>query len=119
MVGTTTGGQTAYASTKAAVHGFTVALALEVARYGINVNCVYPGFIHTSSAYRPKEDVSNEYAEETMRKFGLSLPMGRQGTPQDVSKAVLFLASDESSYITGTGIVVDGGTFRACTHPND
>ena len=111
MVGTPAGGQTAYASTKAAVHGFTVALALEVAQYGINVNCVYPGYIVSPSAYRTRGSATDEDAEEAMREFGLRIPMCRQGTPEDVGNAVLYLASDESGYVTGTGIVIDGGNI--------
>jgi NAD(P)-dependent dehydrogenase (short-subunit alcohol dehydrogenase family) len=110
MVGTPAGGQTAYGATKAAVKGFTVALALEMAQHGINVNCIYPGYIETRSAYglrgsRP----DSEDAEERMRAFGRNIPMCRQGTPEEVGELVLFLVSDESKYITGTHIVIDGG----------
>ena len=111
MVGTPAGGQTAYASTKAAVHGFTVALALELAQYGINVNCVYPGYIVSPSAFKTRGSTTDEDAEEAMREFGRKIPMLRQGTPEDVGNAVLYLASDESSYVTGTGIVIDGGNI--------
>jgi len=111
MVGSPAGGQTAYASTKSAVHGFTVGLALEVAQYGINVNSVMPGYIYSPSAYGTRGAGGAEDADEAMRAFGLRIPMCRQGTPEDVGNAVLFLASDESSYITGTYIVVDGGNI--------
>jgi hypothetical protein len=109
MVGTPAGGQTAYGSTKAAVVGFTKALALEVAQYGINVNCIMPGYIHSPSAFdmRGSRDVGD--AEEKMREFGYRVPMGRQGTPEEVGDLVLFLASDESKYVTGTSIIIDGG----------
>ncbi len=109
MVGTPAGGQTAYASTKSAVQGFTVALALEVAQYGINVNCIMPGYVYSPSAFGTRGSLGPEDAEERMREFGLRIPMCRQGTPEDVGNLVLFLASDESSYITGASIVIDGG----------
>jgi len=110
-VGTPAGGQTAYGSTKAAVHGFTIALALEVAQYGINVNCVYPGYIHSPSAFSLRGGAEGTDIEAKMREFGRRIPMGRQGTPEDVGNLVLFLASDESDYITGTGVVIDGGNI--------
>lgn len=110
MVGTPAGGQTVYGATKAAVKGFTVALALEVAQHGINVNCIYPGYIDTRSAYGLRgSDPDAEDAEERMRAFGRNIPMCRQGTPEEVGELVLFLVSDESKYITGTHIVIDGG----------
>jgi len=109
MVGTPAGGQTAYGSTKAAVVGFTKALALEVAQYGINVNCIMPGYIHSPSAFGLRGSRDAGDAEEKMREFGYRVPMGRQGTPEEVGDLVLFLASDESKYITGTSIVIDGG----------
>ena len=112
MVGTPAGGQTAYGATKAAVKGFTVALALEVAQRGINVNCIYPGYIDTKSAYGLRgSDLNADDAEERMRAFGRNIPMCRQGTPEEVGELVLFLVSDESKYITGTHIVIDGGNI--------
>jgi len=109
MVGSPAGGQTAYAATKAAVHSFTVALALEVAQYGINVNSILPGYIYSHSAFGTRGASDAAEAEERMREFGLNIPMGRQGTPMDVGGLALFLASDESRYITGAKIVIDGG----------
>ena len=111
MVGSPAGGQTAYASSKSAVHGFTVGLALEVAQYGINVNSIMPGYVHSPSAFGTRGATGGRDAEEAMREFGLRIPMLRQGTPEDVGNAVLFLASDESSYLTGIYIVVDGGNI--------
>jgi hypothetical protein len=110
MVGTPAGGQTAYGATKAAVSGFTVALALEVAQYGINVNCILPGYIDTKGArgLRGSEPDADD-AREKMIAFGRRIPMCRQGTPEEVGELVLFLASDESKYITGTHVVIDGG----------
>jgi len=110
-VGTPEGGQTAYASTKSAVQGFTVALALEVAQYGINVNCVMPGYVESRSAWGLRGTRVDEEAEERMREFGRKIPWGRQGTPEEIGNLVLFLASDESRYITGSSIVIDGGNI--------
>ena len=110
MVGAPGGGQTAYGATKAAVIGFTKALALETAQHGINVNTILPGYIYSPSAVGLRGgDVGD--AEEKMREFGYKIPVGRQGTPEDVGNMVLFLASDESSYLTGSEIVIDGGNI--------
>jgi len=111
MVGAPSGGQTAYGATKAAVVGFTKALALETAQSGINVNCILPGYIHSPSAFGLRGSSDDADAEEKMREFGYKIPMGRQGTPEDVGNLVLFLASDESSYLTGSEIVIDGGNI--------
>lgn len=108
-VGTPVGGQTAYAATKSAVQGFTVALALETAQYGINVNCVMPGYIESRSAWGLRGSEGEAGADEAMKEFGLKIPWGRQGTPEEVGELVLFLASDESRYITGASMVIDGG----------
>jgi NAD(P)-dependent dehydrogenase (short-subunit alcohol dehydrogenase family) len=109
MVGAPVGGQTAYGATKAAAIGFTKALALETAQYGINVNTILPGYIHSPSAFGLRG--AEEDAEKAMREFGYKIPMGRQGTPEDIGKLVLFLASDESNYMTGSEIVIDGGNI--------
>ena len=111
MVGTPAGGQTAYAATKSAVQGFTVALALETAQRGINVNCVMPGYIESRSAWGLRESRVEADADEAMREFGMNIPWGRQGTPEEVGELVLFLASDESRYITGASMVIDGGNI--------
>jgi NAD(P)-dependent dehydrogenase (short-subunit alcohol dehydrogenase family) len=108
-VGTPAGGQTAYAATKSAAQGFTVALALETAQHGINVNCVMPGYIESRSAWGLRGSEGEEDADEAMKEFGLKIPWGRQGTPEEVGELVLFLASDESRYITGASMVIDGG----------
>ena len=111
MVGAPGGGQTAYGATKAAVIGFTKALALETAQHGINVNTILPGYIHSPSAYGLRGSEEADDAEEKMREFGYKIPVGRQGSPEDVGNLVLFLASDESSYLTGSEIVIDGGNI--------
>ncbi len=107
--GTPAGGQTAYAATKSAVQGFTVALALETTQHGINVNCVMPGYIESRSAWGLRGSEGEEDADEAMKEFGLKIPWGRQGTPEEVGELVLFLASEESRYITGASMVIDGG----------
>jgi len=111
MVGTPAGGQPASAATKSAVQGFTVALALETAQHGINVNCVMPGYIESRSAWGLRGSRVEEDADEAMREFGMKIPWGRQGTPEEVGELVLFLASDESRYITGASMVIDGGNI--------
>ena len=94
-------GQTNYVSAKAGVVGLTQALGLELARYGINVNCVAPGLIDT-----PKARTLDEKTRERLVKI---TPMRRMGEILDIANAVLFLASDESKYITRQTIHVSGG----------
>jgi 3-oxoacyl-[acyl-carrier protein] reductase len=91
-----------YSASKAGINGLIRAAAIEQAPFGITVNGVEPGNIATEalSAHRSKE-----YADAMAR----SVPLGRLGTPREVAHAVLFLASDEAAYVTGTTIVVDGG----------
>ena len=111
MVGSPSGGQTAYCATKAAVVGFTKALALETAQYGINVNTILPGYIFSPSAIKLRGSIEVTDAEKVMKEFGYKIPMGRQGSPEDIGNLVLFLASDESRYLTGSEIVIDGGNI--------
>lgn len=94
-------GQVVYAASKAAVIGMTLSAAKELASKGIRVNAIAPGFIDTdmTSALPP------DNRERTLASIGL----GRAGTPEDVAKVVLFLASDMSAYLTGQVIGVDGG----------
>ena len=93
--------EVAYSSSKAAVIGFTKSLAKEVAPSGIRVNCVSPGFVLTDMTRGFDEGVIAGICEET--------PLLRAGTPEDIASAVLFLASDEASFITGQVLSVDGG----------
>jgi len=109
LVADPAGGQTAYASTKAAVWGFTAALALEVAQYGINVNCVCPGHIDTPGG-RDQTTAPN-FPDESLEELGKTIPMCRLGTPEEVGDLVAFLASDESKYVTGTHVIMDGGNI--------
>ncbi len=92
-----------YSASKAAVIGFTKALAQEVGPSGITVNCVSPGIIDTQMNSIIDSDILDELAEE--------LPLGRLGLAHEVADAVLFLASDKASYITGQTISVNGGQF--------
>ena len=98
-------GGAAYSACKAGVHGFMRDLALELAEYNINVNCVAPGPIDTEIAGENLRKLNEtvEYSPEKMT------PMGRLGKPVEVANAVLFLASDEASYISGHTLSVAGG----------
>lgn len=93
--------ETVYTASKAAVIGYTKALAKELGPSGIRVNCVAPGFIRTEMNARFSEEEITSFAEET--------PLCRVGDPQDVAKAVFFLATDMSDFITGQTLCVDGG----------
>lgn len=90
-----------YSAAKAAVIGFTRALAAELAPSGINVNCVAPGMIDT--------DMNAHLSEEDMKSFAEEVPLQRIGKPSEIAETVFFLASDAASYITGQVLTVDGG----------
>ena len=94
-------GQTNYSASKAGIIGFTKSLAKEVASRNINVNAVAPGFIETSMTEVLKEEIKEEIAK--------SIPLKRMGKAKDVANLVKFLVSEDSSYITGQVINVDGG----------
>ena len=94
-------GQANYAAAKAGVIGLTKACAKEMAAWNIRVNAVAPGFIETA--------MTDGIPEKIREGMISSIPMGRMGQPEDIAKAVCFLASDDSSYITGQVLVVDGG----------
>ena len=94
-------GQTNYSASKAGMIGFTKSLAKEVASRNILVNAVAPGFIVTSMTDVLKDDIKDEIAK--------AIPLKRMGTTKDVANVVKFLASEDSSYITGQVIHVDGG----------
>lgn len=95
------GGQTNYAASKAGMIGLTKSLAKEIATRGVTVNAVAPGFIGT--------DMTDELSDEIKATAISHIPLGRMGAPEDVAKAVAFLASDDAAYITGQVLVVDGG----------
>jgi 3-oxoacyl-[acyl-carrier protein] reductase len=94
-------GQVNYAASKAAVIGFTKALAKELASRNINVNCIAPGFIET-----PMIDAMTDAQKKAAMEM---IPFGRMGRPDDIANAALFLASPLSDYMTGQVIIVDGG----------
>jgi 3-oxoacyl-[acyl-carrier protein] reductase len=96
-------GQSNYVASKGALNGLTKSLALEVATRGVTVNCISPGFIDTA--------MTSELTDDQKSKIIEKIPMGRMGTGGDISSLVLFLASNESSYITGQNIHVNGGMF--------
>jgi len=94
-------GQTNYSAAKAGMHGFTMALSQEVARNGITVNTISPGYIAT--------DMVMAVAEDVRAKIVAQIPVGRLGKPEEVAALVGFLASDIAGYITGTNIAMNGG----------
>jgi len=94
-------GQSNYAAAKAGLIGFTKSMAKELAKRGINVNAVAPGFIQT--------DMTSVLTDKVKEELINSIPQKRIGMPEDVAKAVLFLASEYSDYITGQVIHIDGG----------
>jgi len=94
-------GQTNYGASKAGIIGFTKSLAKELGPRGICVNAVAPGYIQTA--------MTDKLPEEVKKKMLAMIPLGRFGKPEDIAAAVLFLASEASSYITGKVLTVDGG----------
>ena len=101
-------GQTSYAAANTAIEGFTKALALELGRYNINVNCVAPDFIDTEMT-RNTARREGMYLDDFKRFALAQIPLRRIGTPEDVANVVLFLVCDESSFISGQVICVRGG----------
>jgi NAD(P)-dependent dehydrogenase (short-subunit alcohol dehydrogenase family) len=101
-------GFTAYAASKAAVRNFARGWALELKDRKIRVNCMSPGAIDTP-ALATTTGLTAEQAEQAAAQFTTQIPMGRRGMPEEIAAAVTFLASDESSYITGIDLPVDGG----------
>ena len=96
-------GQAVYSASKAALIGLTKTLAREYASRGVTVNAVAPGYIDT--------DMTRNLPEEAKRYMLGQIPLGRVGSPSDVASAVLFLSSDEASYITGQVLRVNGGMY--------
>ena len=96
-------GQANYSSAKAGDLGFTKALAQEGATKGITVNAVCPGYIGT--------EMVNAMADEIIAKITAQIPVGRLGTPDEIARCVLFLASDDAAFITGSTLSANGGQF--------
>lgn len=94
-------GQTNYAAAKAGLHGFTMSLAQETARKGITVNTVSPGYVLTPMVAK--------IATEIQDKIVAQIPVGRMAQPEEIARAVAFLADDKAGFITGTNLSVNGG----------
>jgi acetoacetyl-CoA reductase len=94
-------GQANYSAAKAGIHGFTKTLAMEVARKGITVNTISPGYIGT--------DMVMAVAEEIRNKIVAEIPVGRLGGTEEIAHLVSFLASKQASFITGANYAINGG----------
>lgn len=94
-------GQTNYSAAKAGIHGFSMALAREVANKGITVNTISPGYIHTEMTAQIHDDV--------MQKIEAGIPIARLGQPEEIASMVAWLACDQASYATGADFSVNGG----------
>jgi acetoacetyl-CoA reductase len=96
-------GQTNYSAAKAGMHGFTMALAREVARKGVTVNSVSPGYCRTALVMKIPENIRDEIIAK--------VPVGRLGEPSEIARTVEFLTADDAGFITGANIPVNGGYF--------
>jgi acetoacetyl-CoA reductase len=96
-------GQANYAAAKAGVHGFTISLAQENARFGITVNTVSPGYVGTDLVMAVPEDIR--------AKIVAQIPVGRLGRPEEIAHAVAFLTAEDSSWITGSNLAINGGHY--------
>jgi 3-oxoacyl-[acyl-carrier protein] reductase len=97
-------GQTNYVATKSAIIGMTKVWAMELGRYGITVNCIAPGFIHTA--------MTDLMPEEVRKQSIPFIPLGKWGYPDDIANGYLYLASDEASFVSGVCLTIDGGAAR-------
>jgi acetoacetyl-CoA reductase len=95
-------GQTNYSAAKAGMHGFTKALALEVARKGVTVNTISPGYIGTKMVTAIAPEILDT-------KILPQIPLGRLGKPEEVAGLIIYLASDEAAFVTGANISINGG----------
>lgn len=96
-------GQTNYSASKAGLHGFTMAMAREVARKGVTVNSISPGYCRTAMVESIPEAIRNQIIS--------SIPVGRIGEPSEIARAVDFLTADDAGFITGVNLPVNGGGF--------
>jgi acetoacetyl-CoA reductase len=96
-------GQTNYSAAKAGMHGFTMALAREVARKGVTVNSVSPGYVRSA--------MTDAIPEAVRAQILASVPVGRIGEPEDIARAVAFLCGADAGYLTGVNLPVNGGLF--------
>lgn len=94
-------GQVNYAAAKSGIHGFTKALALESAAFGITVNAVAPGYVDT--------DMVRNVPADVLEKIVAKIPVGRLGTAHDIARGILFLVSDEGGFVTGSTLSINGG----------
>ena len=95
-------GQTNYSAAKAGMHGFTKALAYEVARKGVTINTISPGYIGTKMVTAIPQDILDT-------KIVPQIPLGRLGKPEEVAGLIIYLASDEAAFVTGANISINGG----------
>ena len=96
-------GQANYAAAKAGMHGFTISLAQENARFGITVNTVSPGYVAT--------DMVMAVPEEVREKIVAQIPVGRLGKPEEIAHAVAFFTTEDASWITGANLAINGGHY--------
>ncbi len=96
-------GQANYAASKAGMHGFTISLAQENARFGVTVNTVSPGYVATEMVMAVPEDVR--------AKIAAQIPVGRLGNPEEIAYAVAFFVPDEAAWITGANLSINGGHY--------
>ena len=102
-------GGAAYAASKGAILSYTRHVARELARRGVRMNAVSPGFMRTPMTTGEREGLDEDAQEERIAGFAAHLPMKRLGAMDDIADAILFLSSDEASYVTGQELIVDGG----------
>jgi acetoacetyl-CoA reductase len=96
-------GQANYSAAKAGIHGFTKALAQEVARKGVTVNTISPGYVETKMVMLLTDEIRQKIIDQ--------IPVGRLGKPEEIARAVAFLASNESGFITGSNLTINGGHY--------
>lgn len=96
-------GQTNYAAAKAGIHGFTMSLAQEVAKFGVTVNTISPGYVDT--------DMIRKVPKEILDKIIAQIPVGRLAQPQEIGRLVVFLANEQSGFMTGDNLAINGGQY--------